>query len=136
MPSTNLPSRVFGWLTTQRNLTILVAICIALPTAYGFRMVVDGADSGGSFLLLMSLGVGIPSAYANYGTTYDRVRNAVAWVILGCIAVTATFTSLYLVGTELGDLSHFLGGNVAFVITNIGLLAWLLIRKRRRDFGG
>lgn len=135
MPSNSTSSRVPNWMTTQRNLTILVAILVAVPIAYGFRVGVSGADFGGSFLLLMSLAVGVPTAYDEYWPKYDRSWTAVAWVVAACIVVTTEFTGLYLIGTELGNLSPLRGSIGAFLITDLGNYAWLSVRKRRRNSG-
>jgi len=135
MPSTNSSSNMPDWLTTQRNLTILVAILVAVPIAYGFRVMGSSADYEGSFLLLMTLAVGVPTAYDEYWPKYDKIWNAVAWVFAACIVATMEFISLYLVGTEFGDLSPFLGSIGAFLITDLGNLAWLSVRSRRRNFG-
>lgn len=108
-----MSSNVPDWMKTQRNLTILVAILVAVPIAYGFRVMVSGADFGGSFLLLMTLAVGVPSAYDEYWPKYDRIWDAVIWIVLACIVATTEFIGLYLVGTELGNLSlHFLRQSV------------------------
>jgi len=134
MPSTNSSSNMPDWLTTQRNLTIIVAILVAVPIAYGFRVMGSSADYEGSFLLLMTLAVGVPTAYDEYWPKYDKIWNAVAWVFAACIVATMEFISLYLVGTEFGDLSPFLASIGAFLITNLGNLAWLSVRSRRRNF--
>jgi len=134
MPSTNSSSNMPDWLTTQRNLTIIVAILVAVPIAYGFRVMGSSADYEGSFLLLMTLAVGVPTAYDEYWPKYDKIWNAVAWVFAACIVATMEFISLYLVGTEFGDLSPFLASIGAFLITDLGNLAWLSVRSRRRNF--
>jgi hypothetical protein len=122
-------------MTTQRNLTILVAMLVAVPIGYGFRVVVSGGDFSGSFLLLMTLAVGVPSAYDEYWQKYERIGDAVAWVVAACLVATTEFTGLYLIGTEFADLSPLLGSIGAFLITDIGNIAWLSVRKRQRNFG-
>jgi hypothetical protein len=136
MPSTSMSSNVPDWMTTQRNLTILVAILVAVPIAYGFRVMVSGADFGGSFLLLMTLAVGVPSAYDEYWPKYDRIWDAIVWVVAACVVATTEFIGLYLVGTELGNLSPFPASIGAFLITDLGNLALLSVRKRQRNSGG
>ena len=135
MPSSSTSSSVLNWMTTQRNLTILVAILVAVPIAYGFRVVVSGADFSGSFLLLMTLAVSVPAAYDEYWQKYDRIGDAVAWVVAACVVVTTEFTGFYFIGTKLADLSPLLGSIGAFLITDLGNLAWLSVRKRQRKFG-
>ncbi len=61
MPSTSMSSKVYGWATTQRNLTIFTPILVAVPTAYVFQSTVGGDGQAGDFLLLMTLAVGVPS---------------------------------------------------------------------------
>ncbi|MFB6146196.1 MAG: hypothetical protein ABEJ08_00730 [Halobacteriaceae archaeon] len=132
MPSTSESLTLPGWMTTQRNLTIFVAILVAVPIAYGFRMAVGGTDSGSTFLLLMTLAVGVPTAYDEYWPHYDQTSDAVVWVVTACLVVTTEFTGLYLLGTELGDLSPRLAAIGAFLITDLGNLAALAVRDRRR----
>lgn len=135
MPSTNSSSKVPDWMTTQRNLTILVAILVAVPIAYGFRVMGSSADYEGSFLLLMTLAVGVPTAYDEYWPKYDQIWNAVVWVFAACIVATMEFIGLYFVGTEVGNLSPFLASIGAFLITDLGNLAWLSVWSRRRNYG-
>ena len=123
MPSTSTSSHIPAWMRPQRNLTILVAILVAVPIAYGFRVVVSSADFGGSFQLLMTLAVGVPTAYDEYWPKYDRIRNTVAWVVAACLVVTTEFTGLYLIGTELGTLSlHHMGRSVRSLLLISGTL--------------
>ena len=133
MPSTSTSPNVADWMTSQRNVTILVAILVAVPVAYGFQMVVSGANLGGSFLLLMTLAVGVPTAYDEYWPKYDRTWNTIVWVVVACVVVTVEFTGLYLIGTGPGNLSPLFASVGAFLITELGNLAWLSVRKRQRD---
>lgn len=121
MPSTRA-ARLSAWLTAQRNVTIFAAILIALPVAYAFHAAVGGGP--GDFLLLMTLAVGVPTAYDDYWPRYDRTWQAVGWVVLACAVVTVEFTGLYLAGTALG-LGPFPAAIGAFLPTSLGNLAWL-----------
>jgi|SRR6056297_3595915 len=128
-----VPSTAFARLreraTTQRNVTIYVAILAAVPLAYAFDTAVGGAQ--GDFLLLMTLAVGVPSAYEGYWPAYDATWKAVAWVLAACAVVTVEFTGLYLAGTDLLSLSPFVAGIVAFLVVDLGNLAWLSVMRRR-----
>ncbi|MFA9516904.1 hypothetical protein ACERIT_06760 [Halopenitus sp. H-Gu1] len=130
MPSTNTVSRIYNWATTQRNLTIFVAILIAVPTAYAFQSMVSGGGSAGDFLLLMTLAVGVPTAYDEYWPRYTQTWKAIAWVLTACLVVTIEFVGLYLVGTEYVGVSPFYASIGAFLITDLGNLAWLSVRHR------
>lgn len=133
MPSTSTRNGLAGRMATQRNLTILVAILVAVPAAYGFRTAFGGDGIGASFLLLMTLAVGVPTAYDDYWPQYDRAWLAVAWVLVACVVATAEFVGLYLLGTEVLGLSPLVASVGAFLVTDLGNLAWLAARKRRRN---
>lgn len=133
MPSTNESLGIPEWMTAQRNLTILTAILVGVPTAYGFRWVFGGPGLSGSFLLLMMLGVGVPTAYDEYWSGYDRAWTTVAWTVTACVVAAVEFTGLYLVGIELVGLSPLFASIGAFMITELGNLSWLAVRNRRGD---
>jgi len=133
MPSTSTHNGLAGRVATQRNLTILVAILVAVPAAYGFRSAFGGDGLGGSFLLLMTLAVGVPTAYDNHWPQYDRKWIAVGWVIAACVVATAEFVGLYLFGTAVLGLTPLVASVGAFLVTDLGNLAWLAVRKRRRN---
>ncbi|MFB6171225.1 MAG: hypothetical protein ABEJ23_01740 [Haloarculaceae archaeon] len=126
MPSTSASTRLRDRVATQRNVTIVVAILVAVPTAYAVQSTV-GSDAGG-FLLLVTLAVGVPTAYDEYWPAYDRTWLAVAWVLAACAVAAVTFTALSLVGTAVG-LSPALAAGVAFLVTGLGGSA-LLARRR------
>lgn len=123
MPTTGAVSRLREWATTQRTVTTLAALLVAMPTAYAFRSAVGGIAGG--FLLLWTLGVGVPSAYRNYWPTYDRTWRAVAWVLVACAVATVAFTGLHVVGTAVAGLSPFLAAVGAFLVTYLGTFALL-----------
>jgi len=130
MPSTSTVTRIYNWATTQRNLTIFVAILVAVPTAYGFQSIVSGGGSSGEFLLLMTLAVGVPTAYDEFWPRYNQTWKAIAWVLAACFVVAVEFVSLYFIGTEYVSLSPFYASTGAFLITDLGNLAWLSGRHR------
>lgn len=132
MPSTRPTTRLYEWVTSQRNQTISVAIVIAVPTAYAFQTTVGSDGLSGDFLLLMTLAVFVPTAYDEYWPKYDRTSTAIAWIIAACAVATAEFTTLYLIGIEVLSVSPLLAGIGAFLITDVGSLAWLAHRHRSR----
>ncbi|AZH26202.1 hypothetical protein [Haloplanus aerogenes] len=127
MPSTNRLAGVYAWVTDQRQVTILVAILVALPTAYAFHATFGGDTTGGGFLLLMTLAVGVPTAYDTHWPAYDRTWQAVGWVFAACVVATVEFVGLYLVGTALG-LAPIPAAIGAFLVTYLGTFAWLASR--------
>ena len=130
MPSTSFGSRVTNWATSQRNLTIFVSIFTAFPLSYAFQSIVSERAAAGSFLLLVTLAVGVPTAYDEYWPHYEQTRKAITWVLAACLVVTIEFVGLYLIGTEYVRLSPFYASIGAFLITDLGNLAWLSIRMR------
>ncbi|WP_254829409.1 hypothetical protein [Haloglomus salinum] len=128
MPATN-SSRIREWVTAQQTVATLAAILVALPAAYAFETAFAG--SSGSFLILMTLGVGVPMAYDEYWSSYDRMRTAVGWVLVACAVAAGAFVGCYLVGTGLLSLDPFLAGVGAFLVTDLGGLA--LLRARQRE---
>lgn len=129
MPSTGAVPRIYAWLTAQRNLTVFVAILVAIPTAYAFHSLVGVGRLSGDFLLLLTLAVGVPTAYDDYWPRYDRTWKAVAWVLAACAVATAEFTGLYLLGREAIGLSPLFASIGAFLVTDLGNLAWLSRRR-------
>ncbi|WP_424019659.1 hypothetical protein ACOZ4N_09355 [Halorientalis pallida] len=123
MPSHSTDGRSSLWdrATAQRNVAIYAAILVAVPAAYGFHTVFDAG--GGDFLLLMTLAVGVPTAYNDYWPAFDRTWKAVAWVLVACTVATAAFAGLFLAGTERLALSAFPASVGAFLVTVGGVHA-------------
>ena len=128
MPSTEIVSATRKWITAQRQLTIVTAIAVALPTAYAFQSWSGAAGSG--FLLLLTLAVGVPTAYDEYWPTYDRTWKAVSWVLVSCAAATVEFAGFFLAGTTVLALTPITSAVVAFLVTNLGTVALLAVRRR------
>jgi hypothetical protein len=122
MPSTDVVSRIRQRLWTQRTLTVSVAILLALCGTYGFGVVFD---PDGSFLLLLTVGVVVPTLYDEYWPPYDRTWKAVCWVVGAAAVASAAFSALYWVGTELVGLSPLLASTAAFLVTTSGGIAVL-----------
>jgi hypothetical protein len=130
VPSTSFGSRVTNWATSQRNLTIFVSIFVAVPLSYAFQSIVFESASAGSFLLLVTLAVGVPTAYDEYWPQYDQTWKAIGWILIACVVVTIEFIGLYIVGTEYLDLTPLYASAGAFLVTDLGNLAWLSFRQR------
>jgi len=135
MPSTSTPSKLSERVTTQRNLTIFTAVLVAIPAAYGFQWAFSGTDLGGSFLLLTTLAVGVPTAYEEHWPKYDRAQAAITWVLAACVVAAIEFTGLYLLGTDILELSPLFASVGAFLVVDLGNLVWLSARKRPQNSG-
>ncbi|WP_152041191.1 hypothetical protein [Salinigranum salinum] len=114
MPSTTVLTRIRQRFWTQRNLTVSVAIFLALCVTYGFGVVFD---PDGSFLLLLTIGVVVPTLYDEYWPPYDRMWKAVCWIVVASAVASGAFSSLYWIGTELFGLSPLLASTGAFLLT-------------------
>jgi hypothetical protein len=128
VPSNTVLARIRTWSTAQRNVTIFAAILVGVPTAYAFTRALDGGG-GGDFLLLVTLAVGVPTAYDEYWPRYDRTWKAVAWVVLACAVAAAEFTGVYLVLDDVVALSPVAASVGAFLATTVGNAAWLARRR-------
>ncbi|WP_142860494.1 hypothetical protein [Salinigranum halophilum] len=117
MPSTDVVTRIRERLWTQRNLTVVVAISLGLALTHGFS-VVFGPD--GSFLLLLAVGVVVPTLYDEYWPRYDRTWKAVGWIGVAAGVVAAAFAGLYWVGTEGLALAELPASAGAFVLITVG----------------
>ena len=73
--------------------------------------------------------VGVPTAYDEYWSKYDRARTAVVWTVTACVVATVEFTGFYLLGVELLDLSPLFASVGAFLVTELGNLSWLAVRN-------
>jgi hypothetical protein len=71
----------------------------------------------------------VPTVYDEYWPHYDQTWKAITWVIVACIVATIEFGSLYIVGTEYVSLPPLYASIVAFLITDLGDLAWLSVRN-------
>jgi hypothetical protein len=128
MPSTSNGKSLLDRALSQRNVTIYTAILVAVPTAYAFH-VWSGAE-GGDFLLLMLLAVGVPTAFDDLWSPYDRTWKAVAWVLAACGVAAVEFVGLFVICRDVLSLSPFLASVGAFVWTTAMNLAWLVVRQR------
>ena len=131
MSEPSMASAVYRRATTQRNLTIFASILVAVPTAFVFQAHVAGGEFAANFLLLMTLAVGVPSAYDEYWPQYEQTWNAIAWVLVAAVVATVEFTGLYLLGTEFVSLSPMVAAVGAFLVTDLGNLALLSARQRQ-----
>lgn len=113
MPSTRLSSLRERLLTT-RNAAILAAVAVALPAAYLFHAGFGAGQAG--FLLLLALGVGVPTALD--GVAPDSLRGAVALTLGACAVVGVLFAGIYAVALSVAG--QFPAGVVAFVVTYVG----------------
>lgn len=118
MPATSTRSRIREWATTQRTITTLTAIIVAIPVANVFQSNTD--DIAGSFFLLTALAVGIPAAYEDHWAEYDRTWKAVAWILVACALTTIVFTALYVAGTAIAGAPSFLVVIGAFLLVYFG----------------
>ncbi|RXK48382.1 hypothetical protein [Halorientalis pallida] len=133
MPSHSNDARSTLWdrATAQHNVAIYAAILVAVPTAYGFHTLLDA--SGGDFLLLMTLAVGVPTAYRDNWPVYDRTWKTVAWVLVACTVATAAFAGLFLAGTTVLALSPVPASVGAFLVTVGGVHAVPFVLCGRGD---
>jgi hypothetical protein len=122
MPSTNVVTQIRKRFWTQRNLTVSVAILLALIVTYGFGVVFE---PDGSFLLLLTIGVVVPTLYDEYWPPYDRTWKAVCWIVGASAVASGGFSGLYWTGTELVGLSSLLASTGAFLLTVGGGIALL-----------
>lgn len=118
MPSNTSPPNRLERVFSQRNLTILTAIIVGVPAAYAFQTSIGG--QGSSFLLLLVLAVGVPTAYDEYWPRYDRTATALAWIV-GAIAVAGIgYAVLFWVFVSVLTLSEIAAGVGAFLVTTLG----------------
>jgi hypothetical protein len=122
VPSTNVVTQIRQRFWTQRNLTVSVAILLAFFLTYGFGVVFE---PDGSFLLLLTVGVVVPTLYDEYWSPYDRTWKAVCWIVVASAVASGAFTGLYFIGTELFGLSSILASAGAFLVATIGGIALL-----------
>jgi len=131
MSETSMASAVYRRATTQRNLTIFTSILVAVLTAFVFQTQVAGGEFAANFLLLMTLAVGVPSAYDEYWPQYEQTWNAIVWVLVAAVVATVEFAGLYLLGTEFVSLSPTVAAVGAFLVADLGNLALLSARQRQ-----
>lgn len=112
----------------RRNATILAAILVAAPVGYAFFQTVGGTAAG--YLLTVTLGVGVPSAYDDYGPAEATVAAAVGWVLAASAVATVVFVGVYLAAVGQFGASPLLAAIAAVGVTDLGgLLALLALRR-------
>jgi hypothetical protein len=89
---------------------------------YGFSVMFD---PDGSFLLLLTVGVVVPTLYDEYWSPYDQAWKAVGWIVGVSAVASGAFVSLYWVGSEVVRLSPLLASVATFLLTTIGGIAVL-----------
>jgi hypothetical protein len=82
-------------------------------------------DPDGSFLLLLTIGVVVPTLYDEYWPQYDRTWKAVSWIVGASAVASGGFIGLYWIGTELFGLLPLLASTGAFLVTMGGGIALL-----------
>jgi hypothetical protein len=97
-------------------------VSLALFLTYGFGVVFD---HDGSFLLLLTIGVVVPTLYDEYWPQCDRTWKAVCWIAGASAVASGAFTGVYWIGTELFGLSSLLASTGAFLVTMSGGVAVL-----------
>lgn len=113
MPSTRLSSLRERWLT-PRNAAILAAVAVALPAAYVFHASFRAEQA--DFLLLLALGVGVPTALDGVGP--DNPGGAVALTLGVCAVVGVLFAGVYVLALSVAG--QFPAAVVAFVVSYAG----------------
>lgn len=107
-------------LFSRQSLVILVAIVVAVPVA-GALYEYTG-DFAAGFLLLVLLGVEVPSTYERrWPIAYESTVAIVAWTLGACALVAGAFLALYLAASAF--LSRPLGAVVAFVLATVAEIA-------------
>lgn len=127
MPSHSTSDSVRNRPTTQRNVAICTAILMAIPVSIGFQTWA-GPDAGG-FLLLMLLGIGVPTGFDDYHQGFDDTWHSVAWALLASSIVAVEFVSLFLLSTGLGQ-SPTAASVGAFLVASATNVVYLIVRHR------
>ncbi|WP_318568670.1 hypothetical protein [Salinigranum marinum] len=128
MPSTTTETPIRERIWAQRNVTIYTALLVALPITYAFSTVF-GPD--GSFLLLLTVGVVVPTAYNECWPPYDRTWKAVGWTTVASMVAAVAFATAFTLAVRLFAASALVASGGAFVVTAVGGFA-SLARWRRR----
>jgi hypothetical protein len=127
MPSTTTDRSLRDRLTGQHNVSIATAILFALPAAFAFYNWSSGRQ--GSFLLLLLLGVSVPTLYDDGWGRYDRTWQTVVWTVTACAVVGVEFVGLYVLGLDALSLSTFGAGVGAFLVTTLLNLCWVTLLR-------
>lgn len=106
-------------LRAEETPVVVTAVLTAVPTAYAVQYALRAGPEF-LFLLLLSIGVGIPRLYDHWGERY-ALGWAVAWTLGAAVVVAVEFTLLYLGVARLAG--PFVGATVAFVLTDLGNIA-------------
>lgn len=113
--SSTLVGRLKADLYSRQSVVILVAILVAVPAAMLGMAPSYGFEAG--FLLLMLLGVDVPSLYdREWPVAYSSIRVVVAWTLVACLLVGATYLALVVLARAAG-LGPLWSASLAFAAT-------------------
>lgn len=116
---------------SERTVTVLTGISVAMPAAALFVGRVGPAEP--AYLLLVAVGIGVPSAYDEFGAGVVPERLAVPVTAAAAVLVTVEFVAVYLAAVARPGLSPTFAGTTAFVVVAFGNLAVLAVRDRRPE---
>jgi hypothetical protein len=128
MPSTNSGTPIRDRIQAQRNVVVYTALLVALPITYGFNTAF-GPD--GSFLLLLTVGVVVPTAYNECWPPYDRTWKAVGWITVASVVAAVAFATAFALTVRLSSASALVASGGAFLVTAVGGFVSLARWKRR-----
>lgn len=117
MPSTSILDEFAGRATTARNVSIYTAILTSMPLAYGFRVATGYGP--GSFLVLVAIAVGVPTALDHRVTDHDSYETTVGRTVGLSMVVLVLFSALYVAGTTMLSLPHFQVAAVTFLVASL-----------------
>lgn len=100
------------------NVSILVAIVLAVPTGLLAETWLHWEGLG--FLLVLALGVMVPTAYRRQWPGHRSTAGAPAWTVVAC-AIAATVTvGLTTLGGTYGGQSEVIAAVVGFLVVALG----------------
>lgn len=107
---------------------LLTAVPIAMAVGMGSAWYWD--EFAGGFLLLVTIGVLVPSAHEEYGPQGESWSRDVLWTITASVVATGLFAAGYLLAGLLLSQSIY-RAMVAFLLTYLGGGSSLLWLRRR-----
>lgn len=96
-----------------------------------FQTQVTGDQQAAIVLLLFVLAVRVPTASDGYWPHDDQTWKAISWVLVAAVGVAARIPPSTYSGRIL-ELSPLIASVGAILLTDVGNLAWLAVRRHPR----
>lgn len=113
-----LTAAVATRLRRPENVSILTALVVAIPATVLVQSWLDWAGLG--FLLLIAVGVTVPTMYRQQWPRHRSIGGAVGWTVAASVVVAAVLLGVALLLGTYGGVGELAAGVVGFLLVGLG----------------